>query len=171
MSLWSVEAYLVIPVGMVSLVLLLSDVRQLQLFAISICSVSVALGRVRLSVSSIFALLATLICIIESVYTIPALTGGRFGTKPIINATTTTTVEMADRLRMKEWRNDRNWWISLYACTIWLIVWRLQIWTNRYCLVKAGVGKGEVGKGGVVGGAGKGVVSAAASPKDSKKCD
>jgi hypothetical protein len=44
------------------------------------------------------------------------------------------TVEMVDRLRMKEWRNDRNWWIALFGCTIWFIVWRLQIWTRRYCL-------------------------------------
>jgi hypothetical protein len=49
------------------------------------------------------------------------------------------TVEMVDRLRMKEWRNDRNWWIALFGCTIWFIVWRLQIWTLRYCLAAPAV--------------------------------
>jgi hypothetical protein len=39
-------------------------------------------------------------------------------------------VEMVDRIRMKEWRNDRNWWISLFACTLWLICWRLQSWVK-----------------------------------------
>ena len=115
--------------GAACLVLLLSDYRRLQKIALSVCSVQVALGSARLSLSSIFALFATLIFIFQSLTT--------FVTVKAVATTahsTHTTVEMVDRLRMKEWRNDRNWWIALFACTVWLIVWRLQIWTRRYCL-------------------------------------
>lgn len=136
MSLWSIEAFLVIPVGIVSIILLLSDIRGFQRIAMSLCSIKLTLGRLTVSASFVFAFISTIICIIESVYTIPALTGGRYSGRSVLN-TTTTTLEMADRIRMKEWRNDRNWWISLYACTIWLIVWRLQVWTNRYCFTQS----------------------------------
>ncbi|CEM27567.1 unnamed protein product [Vitrella brassicaformis CCMP3155] len=34
-------------------------------------------------------------------------------------------VEFDDRYRGKEWRIERNWWICLFACTLWMIIWRI----------------------------------------------
>ena len=126
MTLWSVEAFFVIPLGAICLLLLLSDFRPLQKISMGICSIQVALGSISVSVSSIFALFSTVVFAYQSLTTLN-------NTKPTI--TPQQTIEMADRIRMKEWRNDRNWWISLFACTLWLICWRVQIWTKRYCLI------------------------------------
>jgi hypothetical protein len=81
---------------------------------------------VQITLSFVFAIFATLVFVFQTFATV--------GTEKAI-LPPTSTVEMADRLRMKEWRNDRNWWISLFACTIWLLCWRIQVWTKRYCLV------------------------------------
>jgi len=125
MTLWSIEAFFVIPLGALCLVLLLSDVRSLQKLAMSICSIQISLGSFQVTLSFVFAIFATTVFAFQSFATLgidrPTLAPNQ-------------TVEMADRLRMKEWRNDRNWWISLFACTLWLLCWRIQIWTKRYCL-------------------------------------
>ena len=128
MTLWSIEAFFVIPLGALCLLLLLSDIRGLQKIALSLCSVQLSLGFLQVSLSSVFALFSTLVFAFQSFSTLGA-------DKPTILPT--HTVEMVDRLRMKEWRNDRNWWIALFACTLWLICWRVQIWTKRYCIVES----------------------------------
>jgi hypothetical protein len=125
-TLWSVHAFAVIPIGSICLLLLLSDVRALQRVAMSACSVHVAFGSIRMSLSSIFAFFAF------SVFAFQSFTVLIPSQHPQLS--TAMTVEMMDRIRMREWRGDRNWWIALFACTIWFMVWRLQIWTKRYCL-------------------------------------
>jgi hypothetical protein len=129
-TMWSVTALGVIPIGAVCLLLLLSDIRSFQKIAISVTSVQIALGALKMTLSLIFALFATVLFGFQS-YTVfhHQSTSQHHATSPGM------TVEMLDRLRMKEWRNDRNWWISLCACFIWLLVWRIQVWTKRYCLV------------------------------------
>jgi len=124
MSLWSVEALFIIPTGAVCLALLLTDIRQFQKFALAVCSIRIAFGKVQVSVSSIFALFTLMVFCVQSYTT---FSNPRFVPSP------NQTVEMVDRMRMKEWRNDRNWWISLFACTLWLICWRVQTWVLRYC--------------------------------------
>lgn len=126
-TLWSVHAFGVIPIGSVCLLLLLSDIRAMQKMAMSVCSVHIAFGAIQMSLSSIFAFFAFAVFAFQSFAV--------FAPSHNPPITTAMTVEMADRIRMKEWRNDRNWWIALFACTVWLIVWRLQIWTKRYCMV------------------------------------
>jgi hypothetical protein len=126
-TLWSIEALFVIPVGATCLLLLLSDIKRLQSLALSLCSIRITLGSVSLSLSSIFAISTSLIFLAQSYATLPSLG------KAIVPSVA-PTVDMADRLKMKEWRNDRNWWIALFACSVWLVVWRLQIWTRRYCI-------------------------------------
>ena len=124
-TLWSVHAFGVIPIGSICLVLLLSDIRSLQKIAMSLCSVRIAFGALRMTLSSIFALFAVAVFVVQCIAVFSPTNNGQLPNM---------TVEMADRIRMKEWRNDRNWWISLFAFTVWVIVWRLQIWTQRYCL-------------------------------------
>jgi hypothetical protein len=126
MTLWSVEAFFVIPLGALCLVLLLSDIKRFQKISLAICSIPISLGSIQITLSFVFAIFATCVFVFQTVATL----GSEKASLP-----PTSTVEMADRLRMKEWRNDRNWWISLFACTIWLLCWRIQIWTKRYCLV------------------------------------
>lgn len=31
---------------------------------------------------------------------------------------------------MKAWRAERNWWISLFSLTLWLMVWRSATWVQ-----------------------------------------
>jgi hypothetical protein len=123
-TLWSVEAFVVIPLGAVCLLLLLSDLHYLQRLALFICSLQMAFGAINMTLSSILAFLSTGIFLYQNTVIM-------LQTPHASNI----TIEMEDRLRMKEWRNDRNWWIALFACTLWFIVWRLQVWTKRYCLV------------------------------------
>jgi len=128
MTIWSVEAFFVIPLGALCLVLLLSDIRSLQKISMSICSIQISLGATfQVTLSFLFALFATSVFVFQSFAT---LRTDRMSVLP-----SNQTIEMADRLRMKEWRNDRNWWISLFACTLWLLCWRIQVWTKKYCLV------------------------------------
>lgn len=125
-TVWSIIAYGVIPLGAVCLLLLLSDVRSFQKIAMGLCSITIALGSLKMTLSLIFALFATIVFIFQT-FTV-------FHSIAVPSSPAAMTVEMADRLRMREWRNDRNWWIALLACACWLVVWRLQIWTKRYCL-------------------------------------
>jgi hypothetical protein len=90
----------------------------------SLCSINIALGALKMTLSLIFALFATIVFGFQTFTVFHS----------VAVPSPAMTVEMADRLRMREWRNDRNWWIALLACACWLIVWRLQIWTKRYCL-------------------------------------
>ena len=128
MTIWSVEAFFVIPLGALCLTLLLSDIQALQKISMSICSVRISLGSFQVTLSFLFALFATTVFLFQSFSTLRA---ERMSFSP------NQTVEAADRLRMKEWRNDRNWWISLFACTVWLLCWRIQVWTKRYCLTES----------------------------------
>jgi hypothetical protein len=121
MSLWSIEAFVLIPAGAICLSLLLSNVEFLQKISLTCCSVPIAFGRISVSISSLVAITTTCIFLVQS-YTTLAVS--RHVPSP------NQTVEMVDRIRMKEWRNDRNWWISLFACTLWLICWRLQSWVK-----------------------------------------
>ena len=123
-TLWSVHAFGVIPIGSICLVLLLSDLRSLQKIAMSVCSIHISFGVIRMTLSSIFAFFAASVFMFQSLAVLSSHSQ---------QVTTAMTVDMADRIRMKEWRNDRNWWIALFAFTVWVIVWRLQIWTRRYC--------------------------------------
>lgn len=122
-TIWSIEAFVVIPLGALCLLLLLSDLKYMQRLALLICSLQISFGAINMTLSSILAFLSTAIFLYQNAVIMlqaPHPTGN-------------ITVEMDDRLRMKEWRNDRNWWIALFACTLWFMVWRLQVWTRRYC--------------------------------------
>jgi hypothetical protein len=94
----------------------------------SCCSIEISFGRLAVSISSLIAIFTTAVFLFQSVTTLPI---SRHVPLP------SQTVEMLDRIRMKEWRNDRNWWISLFACTLWLICWRIQVWVQKYCLPSA----------------------------------
>ena len=128
MSLWSIEAFFIIPAGAICLALLLSDIPSLQRLSMSCCSIKISFGRLAVSISSLIAIFTTAVFLFQSVTTLPI---SRHVPLP------SQTVEMLDRIRMKEWRNDRNWWISLFACTLWLICWRIQVWVQKYCLTPA----------------------------------
>lgn len=122
MSIWLIEAIVVIPFGIVCILLLLSEIATLRRLALNVCSVTVSVGRfTALSLSFLFAAFSCSVFGFQSyaLYSLPSQPS------PVGSA------DLLDRIRMKEWRAERNWWISLFACTLWLLVWRIQIWAKR----------------------------------------
>lgn len=114
------EAFVLIPLGVVLLLLLLSGVKWLQKLAVQFGHMSVSFGGVRLTVNhfgffwSLLRFLWELVCLADFQEIRAALAPG---SHPLDAASD-------DRLKMKQWRTERNWWICLLGVVVWLSVWR-----------------------------------------------
>jgi hypothetical protein len=98
----------------------------------SLCSAKIGFGSsLKVSVSFVFLLLSIMVLLSQAMVS--------FNHEKEISSA--ATVEMLDRMKMIQWRNDRNWWIALFGFTVWAVVWRVQGWTQRYRLNTAASAK------------------------------
>ena len=109
---WTVLAYGLTPLGILACILLLSGNSWLESFGNFICGASIKFGSISLRLDRICTLLAILTFSVEAF----KLNGEEL--EP-------ATVEMQDRQMMSRWRHERNYWISLYMMSLWIVAGRV----------------------------------------------
>ncbi|EER18068.1 conserved hypothetical protein [Perkinsus marinus ATCC 50983] len=124
MSAWSFEAYIGIPLAAVVLLLLLSDISFLQKFACKLSNLSFTVGDYGISLS------LGMVTIASALFVSQWMTLRGLDAMKETQLSDLTTVELQDRFLMKAWRAERNWWISLFSLTLWLMVWRSATWVQ-----------------------------------------
>ena len=112
--LWVAVAYFFIPLGLLSCLLLLSGVSRLESWGSALSMSGVTFGRVRLQLDKFCVLVASVLFAIES------MKAGKIEDSEIYAGPL-----MEDRGRMRRWRHERNYWISLYMLTLWSVAWRV----------------------------------------------
>jgi hypothetical protein len=115
MTFWAAQAYLLIPLGALLLLLLLSNRTMLKGIAKSVLDYQISFGRVS---TTLGVLLAALTFIVFSTQSFTLIS---------MNKThTNQTTASQDRALMRSWRVERNWWIALFSSTLWLFTWRIS---------------------------------------------
>jgi hypothetical protein len=109
---WAIVAYVLAPVGLLTCILLLSGSSRLERWGAGICSWCVKLGSVEVRLDRICTLVAIITFSVEAL-------------KLTNSETEAATVELRDRQMMARWRHERNYWISLYMLTLWIVAGRV----------------------------------------------
>jgi len=124
-----VEAFFIPALALIPLTLYLSGVRALQRFGMRISQVSLDVSNFSLKISHFFTL-ASLLRVLIAV-----LNWQRAGTpfQEMKDNVLDTDVKVQDRVKGKEWREERNFYICLFGLFLWIVTVRaeavlLQFW-------------------------------------------
>jgi len=110
--LWTIIAWILAPIGLLACFLLLTGNETLERWGAGICGASLAVGPVALRLDRMCALVAVVTFSAE----VMKLNGG--GPEAV-------SVEMQDRQMMHKLRHERNYWISLYVLSLWVVASRV----------------------------------------------
>jgi len=110
---WTVLAWVLAPIGLLACFFLLSGSDRLERWGSAVCGACITFGSLSFRLDRVCVLLAIFTFIAESV----KLSGG--------NGADAVTVEMRDRQMMTRLRHERNFWISLYMLSLWLVAGRV----------------------------------------------
>ena len=111
--LWAVLAWVLAPIGLLSCFFLLSGSDRLESWGSSVCGCCLTLGSFSFRLDRVCALLAIITFTAEA---------SKLAAGPWAEA---GSVEMQDRQMMLKLRHERNFWISLYMLSLWLVAGRV----------------------------------------------
>eukprot|EP01066_Platyproteum_vivax_P007701 Platyproteum_vivax@DN3075_c0_g1_i1.p1 len=117
MTIWKMMALGLIPLAILELMLALSGIKRIQRAIFKITSIPVQIGVVNMSWNLLVVLIA----------------GGLFGSETYklrsspISMKDVAKYPTGDRMLMKHWRSERNWWICLFTLVLWILVWRVGV--------------------------------------------
>eukprot|EP00386_Alphamonas_edax_P007815 GDKI01025909.1.p1 GENE.GDKI01025909.1~~GDKI01025909.1.p1 ORF type:complete len:187 (-),score=58.43 GDKI01025909.1:406-966(-) len=111
------EAFFLIPLGVVLLVMLMSGIKWVQKLAVQAGHMSMMVGHVKLTLNH-FGFFWTLVRFLWQLVCLADLMEWRAHEAVVKDAAS------EDRIKMKQWRTERNWWICLFGVVVWLSVWR-----------------------------------------------
>eukprot|EP01066_Platyproteum_vivax_P020392 Platyproteum_vivax@DN829_c0_g1_i1.p1 len=117
---WMVFAFGVVPTGLVLAFLLLSGFCFLEKFGSNICNIPIKIGLVRIRLITLLLTVSVLLCASEAVKL-----RGMIGTRR-------PTMALEDRFKMELWLHQRNWWMSIFSCVLWTVVWRMSYLVKVY---------------------------------------
>ena len=117
MSFWTVQALGLIPLGFFILFLLLTNFGFATRSCRSFLTFKISFGRISLNLGSLLAGVTVIAFIGQSITVYKIKTSA---------LKISHSVEASDRNQMKEWRNERNWWMCLLSATIWCFNWRVS---------------------------------------------
>ena len=109
---WTILAQGLAPLGFLTCACLLSGFNFFENLGMAICGACIKIGIFDLRLDRICALLSVIAFSVEAF----KLNG---------ETADATTVEMQDRQVMTRWRHERNYWISLYMLTLWVVAGRV----------------------------------------------
>ncbi len=112
---WTILAWVLAPIGLIACYLLLSGNDKLEIWGSSICGACVTVGSFSFRLDRVCALLAIVTFSAEffKLSNNSGTTGGSL------------SVEMQDRQMMLKLRHERNFWISLYMLSLWMVAARV----------------------------------------------
>ncbi|CAJ1450468.1 unnamed protein product [Effrenium voratum] len=119
MTGWGILAYSIVPVGIVLMLLLLSDANILMYIAAKVLSAPITIGSLRLNVATI----ATAFCACLTVLTYSGVQ--RSMSKYVVNSNQPQILPR-DYDKMKMFYDERNFWMSLLGLITWSAAWRLE---------------------------------------------
>jgi len=134
MTGWGIIAYSVVPLGILLMVLRLSDINFFMYIAQKVLSAPVSIGSLRLNV----AVIASSFCACLTLLSYAAVR--RFMTK--YHAAQPQVMPLRDYDKMKMFYDERNFWISVVGLLAWLSSWRLEaLYRKRFEMAAAGTNR------------------------------
>ncbi|CEM03487.1 unnamed protein product [Vitrella brassicaformis CCMP3155] len=117
-SVWSFIAWICAPIAATLCILLLSGVVMLERLGHALCAAHISIGLARIRVVTFITLVTLVLFAYESV-DLQKMRSTQAAASPY-------QVQMEDRWKMNLWRHQRNWWISLFNITLWIVCWRVS---------------------------------------------
>lgn len=134
MTGWGIIAYSVVPLGILLMVLLLSDINFFMYIAQKVLSAPVSIGSLRLNV----AVIASSFCACLTLLSYAAVR--RSMTK--YHAAQPQVMPLRDYDKMKMFYDERNFWISVVGLLARLSSWRLEaLYRKRFEMAAAGTNR------------------------------
>lgn len=125
-TIWSVTCTVFMPIGCLVLGMLLSGYETLERAALRACNYRIAFGSHIKFTMPIF-----LTVIMALAFGGEWLALSRLHEQKLLGEAM-QPLEFSDKYRAQLWRHQRNWWVALFSCFIWLIVWRVGALTQYF---------------------------------------
>ncbi|KAF4663197.1 hypothetical protein FOL47_005868 [Perkinsus chesapeaki] len=127
---WNVFAYIFMPSGALMCMLLLSGLPFFERLAEGVSRITIKIGRIEFGCLNMFAGIAAFFLFSEIIKLQDS--ASRQEDFP--------SVELSDKFKLQKnvdrWRHERNYWISLFVLTLWVVAARLTTLIRRHRLNK-----------------------------------
>lgn len=120
MTGWGIIAYTVVPLGILLMLMLLSDTSIFMYLAQKILSAPVSIGSLRLNVAVIASSFCACLTLLS--YAAVQRSMSKYHSQPQAQM-----IPLKDYDKMKLFYDERNFWISLLGLLTWLSSWRLEV--------------------------------------------
>ncbi|KAF4754947.1 hypothetical protein FOZ62_023466 [Perkinsus olseni] len=121
---WNTFAYIFMPSGAILCMLLLSGLPFFERLAEGVSRITVKIGSIEFGCLNLFAGISAFFLFSEIMKLQDA--ASRQEDFP--------SVELSDKFKLQRWRHERNYWISLFVLTLWVVAARLTTLIRRHKL-------------------------------------